>query len=154
MKHWLNLCGYSLLGFIIIVTDIITKQWALQNCLNTLHFNNYITCKLSFNRGVAWSLFSFDDQTSFVILSCIIVIVLIFLVGHTILRWQQKKWVIAETMVIAGAGANLIDRYFYEGVVDFILVHYQNITFPAFFNIADVAITLGVIGMLVSTYYE
>jgi signal peptidase II len=50
-------------------------------------------------------------------------------------------------LVLGGAVGNVIDRSFYGYVVDFILFHYQEWSYPAF-NIADSAITCGVILIL------
>jgi signal peptidase II len=50
-------------------------------------------------------------------------------------------------LVLGGAIGNVIDRSFYGYVVDFILLHYQEWSYPAF-NIADSAITCGVILIL------
>ena len=51
-----------------------------------------------------------------------------------------------------GAIGNLIDRVSLGYVVDFIHVYYQNSHFPAF-NIADSAITLGTILLLIDTFF-
>jgi signal peptidase II len=55
-------------------------------------------------------------------------------------------------LVLGGAIGNLIDRLRLGYVVDFIHVYWQNHHFPAF-NIADSAITLGVILLLVDTLF-
>jgi signal peptidase II len=47
------------------------------------------------------------------------------------------------TLVLGGAIGNVIDRMAYGYVVDFILFHYEEWSYPAF-NIADSAITCGV----------
>ncbi len=46
-------------------------------------------------------------------------------------------------LLLGGAIGNLIDRVIYGYVVDFILVHYREWSFPAF-NVADSAISCGV----------
>ena len=46
-------------------------------------------------------------------------------------------------LLLGGAIGNLIDRVIYGYVVDFILVHYRDWSYPAF-NVADSAITCGV----------
>ncbi|MEM7827849.1 MAG: signal peptidase II, partial [Candidatus Aenigmatarchaeota archaeon] len=47
-------------------------------------------------------------------------------------------------MILGGATGNLIDRIRFGAVIDFIDLHYGNIHWPAF-NIADAAITVGII---------
>jgi signal peptidase II len=48
------------------------------------------------------------------------------------------------SLVLSGAIGNLIDRLNYGYVVDFLLFHYQQLSWPAF-NVADSAITIGVV---------
>lgn len=55
-------------------------------------------------------------------------------------------------LVLGGAIGNLIDRVSLGYVVDFISVYYQNHYFPAF-NIADSAITLGTIFLIIDMLF-
>ncbi|MEO8223289.1 MAG: signal peptidase II [Gammaproteobacteria bacterium] len=55
------------------------------------------------------------------------------------------------TLVLGGAIGNLIDRIQHGYVVDFFLLHYERWSFPAF-NVADSAITLGVILLLIDGF--
>ncbi len=56
-------------------------------------------------------------------------------------------------MVIAGSVSNILDRVVYGGVVDFIHVHINGWSF-AVFNIADVAIVVGVCIMMLQEVYD
>lgn len=58
----------------------------------------------------------------------------------------------AIALILGGAIGNLIDRVSLGYVVDFIHVYYQNHHFPAF-NIADSAITVGTILLLIDTFF-
>ncbi|WP_269915205.1 signal peptidase II [Acinetobacter sp. HY1485] len=58
----------------------------------------------------------------------------------------------AIALILGGALGNLIDRVSLGYVVDFIHVYYQNHHFPAF-NIADSAITVGTILLLIDTFF-
>jgi signal peptidase II len=46
-------------------------------------------------------------------------------------------------LILGGAVGNLIDRLRFEGVIDFLDVHWYDYHWPAF-NVADAAITIGV----------
>jgi signal peptidase II len=59
---------------------------------------------------------------------------------------------IAIALILGGAIGNLIDRVSLGYVVDFIHVYYKNSHFPAF-NLADSAITLGTILLLIDTFF-
>ena len=47
--------------------------------------------------------------------------------------------------MLGGGIANFIDRFDNGSVTDFIIIHYENIYFPAVFNIADLSISIGAI---------
>ena len=55
-------------------------------------------------------------------------------------------------LVLGGAIGNVIDRLEHGYVVDLILVYYEHWSFPAF-NVADSAITLGVILLLIDGFF-
>jgi len=56
------------------------------------------------------------------------------------------------TLTLGGAIGNLIDRMQHGYVVDFVLLYYERWSFPAF-NVADSAITVGVILMLFDGFF-
>jgi signal peptidase II len=61
---------------------------------------------------------------------------------------SQKLFCFAITMIMGGALGNVIDRLLHGHVVDFIQVHWRGWYFPSF-NLADSAITLGAILLIV-----
>jgi signal peptidase II len=67
------------------------------------------------------------------------------------LKHHETLLAVALSLVLGGAIGNLIDRLVYGYVIDFLDVYYQTWHWPAF-NIADSAITLGVILMLVESF--
>lgn len=68
--------------------------------------------------------------------------------------WMLKKhptqtlFCFAISMIMGGALGNVVDRLLHGHVVDFIQVHWRGWYFPAF-NLADSAITLGAICLIV-----
>jgi len=68
-------------------------------------------------------------------------------------RLQKHETVLAAalSLVLGGAVGNLIDRLAYGYVIDFLDVYYGTWHWPAF-NIADAAITLGVMLMLAESF--
>lgn len=59
-------------------------------------------------------------------------------------HWEAAAW----ALVLGGALGNLIDRIAYGYVIDFLDVYYGDWHWPAF-NIADSAITIGVLMLLI-----
>ena len=67
-------------------------------------------------------------------------------------RLQRGEWRtgLALSLVLGGAVGNVIDRITLGYVVDFIDVHYAGWHWPAF-NIADSAITCGIVLLIIDT---
>lgn len=59
----------------------------------------------------------------------------------------------ALALVVGGAVGNVIDRVAHGYVIDFISVHWQDWFFPAF-NVADSAITVGAVLLIIDSFYE
>ncbi len=105
------------------------------------------------NPGAAFSLFAqapewFRQPFFFVVPGIAIVALLVFL--HQA-KEEGLLLTIAVSGVLAGAIGNLIDRIAYGEVIDFLLVYWGEYHWPAF-NVADSCITLGVIGLLWTSF--
>ncbi|MEW8326058.1 MAG: signal peptidase II [Candidatus Thiodiazotropha sp.] len=144
MAHWLWL------SLLVIVLDQASKQLAesaltLYESVRVLPF---FDLTLLYNKGAAFSFLS--DQGGwqrwfFIVLAIVVCIVL---VGWLWRLKREEQWVaVALSLIIGGAIGNVIDRILFGQVIDFLHFHYEQHYFPAF-NVADSAITLGVIIML------
>ena len=138
---WL-LCG-SLFLFVI---DRFTKAWALSLGAEWA-VNKYLSYGLVFNRGINWGLFNSTQSLPFMLLTIAIGIVITGLMIMAIGAAKEGKSIIGYLLIITGAFSNFLDRLFYGGVIDFIVVWFGNWSWPAF-NVADAAILLG-IGFLI-----
>ncbi len=73
-----------------------------------------------------------------------------------VLTWQLKKnptpslqnW--SMTLILGGAIGNVIDRIYLGHVIDFVQVYYETHYWPAF-NVADSAITVGAVLMVLDS---
>ncbi|MGZ5053718.1 MAG: signal peptidase II [Methylobacter sp.] len=69
----------------------------------------------------------------------------------TRLKKHETLLAVALALILGGAVGNLIDRLAYGYVIDFLDVYYETWHWPAF-NIADSAITIGVMLMLAESF--
>ena len=140
---------YTLLGVIIFCVDRITKQYALVWCADTTYDTTYqstsfLSCELVMNRGISWGLFHSADVYAFIIVSLVIACVTGFICWHAYDTFKHGASIIGHVCIITGSVSNLIDRVVYGGVIDFILLSYKQYSWPVF-NVADMAIVLGVV---------
>lgn len=80
-----------------------------------------------------------------------LVISIIITVWLSRLQKHETLLAIALSLILGGAVGNLIDRLAYGYVIDFLDVYYDTWHWPAF-NVADSAITLGVVLMLAESF--
>ena len=152
MIDFKNIRWYVLIFSIVILLDRLTKYWMVQSpgpyCVN-----NIVSLCMSVNRGVAWSLFSSESTFVFVLVSLLIALFIGVLSVYVVIRYLNHYSVIGEVLVLAGALSNMMDRFIYSGVIDFIVFSYSGWSWPTF-NIADSAIVLGVLIMFIQGYRE
>jgi signal peptidase II len=136
----------------ILVLDQLTKSWVVATRSDSplSIIGDDVQINLTRNSGGAFSLFT----NATVVLAILAIGLSIFLVRAV---HQARDWltVIALSMVLGGALGNLTDRIvrspgFLRGhVVDFVQVG----TFPTF-NVADSAITIGAILLVIAAFRE
>jgi signal peptidase II len=105
---------------------------------------------LTWNKGISYGLFQAETVTAQALLLAIKTAVV---VGLIVWLWQAHKRIaaLALGLIIGGAIGNAVDSVAYGAVVDFALFHLQwgGKRFEWYvFNLADVAIVAGVIGLL------
>ena len=137
------------LVFSIFLLDRFSKLYVIsesQKNLNPNLFNSkYLDIYLTWNKGVAFGLFSFKDVIIYNILNIIILAIIIIIIFMILKSVGIKKY--SLLMILGGAVGNFYDRIFYKGVPDFIDFHIGDFHW-FIFNVADIFITLGVFFMI------
>ena len=100
----------------------------------------YMSLKLAYNYGVAFSMFSFLEHNLKYIQLVIILIATVYLLKNSNVF---KEYYLSISLLYAGGLSNILDRFTYGGVVDYFYWHHW-FEF-AIFNIADVMIDLAVV---------
>jgi len=143
-------------ALIVAALDQLTKIIAVANLEYTVpveFIGDLVRFTLIFNKGGAFGS-SIGSNIVYILVS-IAVIVIVFLVFYR--RIGQSKLVdFSLFAVIGGAIGNLIDRFARGAVVDFIEVDIPDINFAGIvmnrwpiFNIADIAVSLGMIALII-----
>ena len=111
----------------------------------------FLNFRMAWNRGVNFGLFSNDAEIMRWIL-IVIALIIAGWVGYWVHKEQTgKTGKIAAGLLIGGAIGNVIDRIIYGAVADFLNMSCCGIDNPFAFNVADVAIFAGAIGLILFT---
>ena len=145
---------WYLLALIIITLDQLSKHWIQSNfeLYERLPLLSFLDFTLVYNEGAAWSFLSDAggwQRWLFTAISLVVSVVLVVWMAR--LQANQYLLFIALTLILGGAVGNLIDRVLLGKVVDFVLVYYRDWYFPAF-NVADAALSLGTVFMLLDIF--
>lgn len=141
---WLGLSSF------LLILDQLTKVIAKNSLFEGVSqpVTSFLNWTLVYNSGAA---FSFLAQAGgwqrwfFTGVGIIAALIMIWLIRK---NSHQTIFSLALSLVLSGAIGNVIDRIIYGAVVDFVDVHYMGWHWPAF-NIADSAISIGVILLIV-----
>lgn len=109
---------------------------------------------LTFNRGVAFSAFNVPGDWQRWVFSAVAAVISLLV---ALLLWREHKRAnpagIALALILGGALGNLVDRLRFGVVVDFIDCYVGPWHWPAF-NVADSAITVGAVLLVVSMWRD
>ena len=134
----------------IFIIDRIIKIYLINLQSAGTEIDFYIFPFLNFylvwNTGIGVGLASFDANIFYHILTAIIIIINILLIYFLIKSKGINVYLISIT--IGGSLGNLFDRIYYHAVPDFIDFHLGNFHWFVF-NIADIFITIGIIGLII-----
>jgi len=140
---WLGLAA------LIVLLDQASKLWVTSILALGEGFpvTGFFDLVFVFNRGAAFSFLAGAggwQKWFFVILALGVSGWLIALLRQ---HWAERLYAASLTLILGGALGNVIDRLRFDAVVDFLSFHVAGYYWPAF-NVADSAITLGVVLMI------
>ena len=137
------------LAILVLFLDQVSKLAILEFVAPPaagIPLTGFLAIVLVWNRGMSFGMLNSGDPLVPWILGALAVAVSIGLIW-----WLARahRWLVIAGLglVLGGAIGNLVDRLLYGAVVDFVLLHAGRWQWPAF-NLADSAITLGVLALL------
>ena len=129
----------------VIALDQVVKWWILSFVMTPprrIPVTGFFDLVLVMNRGVSFGMF--DSAPEWATPALIVFAVLLSAVLG-LWMWRAGTMLLATALgfVIGGAVGNVVDRFRFGAVVDFLDFHVAGYHWPAF-NVADSAITVGV----------
>jgi len=103
------------------------------------------------NRGVSFGMFNQETDYGPAILIALSFIIVAWF-GIWLFRTRDHMQCAGIAMVIGGALGNVIDRFRFGAVIDFLDFHIAGYHWPAF-NIADASIVIGVVVLIVHSFF-
>lgn len=135
-------------GIFTFLADRMSKYWVLNFLQQPLTLTAWLDFIPTLNRGISFGAFDSNNFFTFVFISTLVIILLYFVLTLAYKDYLAHRCTTGHALVIAGGLSNLLDRVLYHGVVDFIALSYHGWQWPTF-NIADIAITTGVLIIII-----
>ena len=131
----------------VLLIDFLSKNKIISifkdGIVEKIYVNEYLDFILVFNTGISYGLFSGGGDFQKWILISLSILIIIFLLSLI----RNESTILSKlsiSFIIGGALGNVLDRFTYGAVVDFISLHAKGFSWYIF-NIADMFIVLGVI---------
>jgi signal peptidase II len=142
------------LAFLVIVLDQFTKHLMLASFRagEELPLTPFASLVLAFNRGAAFSFLADGSGWQRWFFALVAVAACAAMLWF-LRRGGRALFCAGLALIIGGALGNLFDRLTLGHVVDFLLLHWRTWYYPAF-NVADTAITLGAVALIVDSFRE
>ena len=144
-----NFFNFSLI-FGIFIIDRITKLLIVSKSESLdyldIQFTSFLNFNLVWNNGIAFGLFSFEQNNYYNFITLIIIIITFVIIMLMLKSKGIEK--LGFSMIIGGSFGNLFDRIYYSSVIDFIDFHINNFHW-FIFNVADIFICVGVMLLII-----
>ena len=140
---------------LIFFLDRISKFYLLE--LETagtevdFYVFSFLNLYLVWNTGIAFGLVSLEANNYYHVLTGFILVINLILIYFLSKEKGINAYLLA--LIIGGSLGNLVDRIYYFAVPDFIDIHVGNFHW-FIFNIADIFITIGIIGLMIAILLE
>ncbi len=138
----------------VIAIDQVSKYWIVEVVMRPpriIPVTDFFNLVMTWNRGVSFGLFgSHSPYSAWVLIG--IALAIVAALGVWLWRTGERLLGAALGLIIGGAIGNVIDRFRYGAVADFLDFHVAGFHWPAF-NAADSAITIGAVLIVVDALF-
>jgi len=159
---WGPLSAFGIaVAIITCAVDQASKFWLLDGfdiaSRQPVTVTPFIDLLLVFNTGISYGLFPQSGGTAGEWALFALKVVAVIFLWLWLARAASRLTAAALGLIVGGAVGNAIDRLHWPGVADFVLFHIDTTawTFRWYvFNLADVAIVAGVLGLLYESLWR
>lgn len=140
----------------IFLADQITKwiavQWMNLKDVGSIDlWPPYLNFRMAWNQGINFGLFAGSGEFTRWLLIAVAVAISGLVVWWVRSEQDNRLAKIFGGILIGGALGNIVDRLYYGAVADFLNMSCCGIENPYVFNVADIAIFVGAIGLVIFT---
>lgn len=139
-----------IIALITFVIDQIIKSLSLVYLTNIPIIPNILSLTYAKNYGIAFSML-LEKRIIIIVISILLISFLIYILKKDYILKNKDSWLvnIAFGILFGGIVGNLFDRIVRGFVIDYI-----NVSFFSIFNLADIAITFGVVLLIIDNIKE
>ena len=140
----------------IFIVDQIVKWWVIGpmnlKMVKEVEVVSFFSFTWVENRGISFGMFTAGSDTARWILTGITAIIA---TGVAVWITREKQWgdQFALSLVLGGALGNIVDRARFGYVVDYADLHFGDFRPFLVFNIADAAISIGIVILLFRAFF-
>ena len=142
------------IALLVLLLDQATKWLMLLVVMappRVIEVTGFFNLVLAWNTGVSFSAFAGSGPAGRWILVGVAIVICGFVLAW-MGRTQRRLLIAGFAVIVGGALGNVIDRVIHGAVVDFLDFHLASWHWPAF-NLADTAITLGVVAIIADSLF-
>jgi len=145
---------YGLAGLVIVLDQL--SKWLVLETLSlgeTIYVAPFWNWVLTYNPGAAFSLLADQPGWQRWFFTALAIAISGWIAVELKRHPGERLFCLAMAMIMGGALGNVIDRIRFGAVVDFVQWHVAGYYWPAF-NVADSAITVGVVLLVVESLFS
>ena len=154
MRPWTDIGVWT--GIVVFVADQVTK-WIVVHLMDLRTLGGidvlppFLNFRMAWNRGINFGLLSSNNDLTRWILVAIALLISAWVVWWI---WKEGSGPLARVsagLLVGGALGNVVDRVLYGAVADFLNMSCCGFENPYSFNVADISVFAGAIGLILFT---
>jgi signal peptidase II len=146
----------ALTAFVTLLLDQISK-WAVVQGLDLINrgvievWHPFLTFRMAWNPGINFGLFAGQTDLMRWVLVAVALVISAWVFWWIAREKPGRLGRLSAGLLIGGAIGNVIDRILYGAVADFLNMSCCGIENPFSFNVADITIFVGAVGLVLFT---